>query len=166
MTMKEMLYALTDFCVQQDSDETAGEGTIAVMIAELLDYCDRRMPHLDFVAERKYQYRFLNCGIDDSRILPRHIRNNDVVCENGITLCYINAKDLPIGNKAGIAGYEVMYDCDNDVIRLFYKVTFRDNEVITIYRTETDNFKNFDFFGFYAELTSQIKSSIDEIFSK
>lgn len=165
MRMNEMLYALTEFCIQQDIDETASEEAIAGMIGELLEYCDKRMPHFDFSAEKKYKYRFLNCGKDNSEIMPRHIRNDDILCDNGIILCCISTADLPIGNKVGMAGYEVIYDCDNDTIRLFYKVTFRDNEVITIYRTETDNFKDFDFFGFYAELTYQLKCSIDEIFS-
>lgn len=165
MRTKEMFYALTDFCIQQDVDETASEETIASMIGELLEYCDRRMPHLDFAAEKKYKYRFLNYGEDDSRILPRNIRNNDVLCENGMTLCCINTTNLPVGTKVGMAGYEVVYDCDSDIIRLFYKVKFRDNEVITVYRTEVDNFKDFDFFGFYALLAYQLKCAIDEIFS-
>ncbi len=164
MKMNEMLYALTDFCIEQDDNETADEDTIAAMVGGLLEYCDRRLPHFDIAADRICRYRFLNCGIDEKRILPRNVKNSDVLCENGIVLCHITRKNLPIGKKTGVAGYEVVYDCDENVIRLFYKVTFRAGEVITIYRTEAACFKDFDFFGFYAELTHQLKCSIDEIF--
>lgn len=35
MKMNEMLYALTDFCIEQDDTETADEDTIAAMIGGL-----------------------------------------------------------------------------------------------------------------------------------
>lgn len=160
MKMNEMLYALTDFCIEQDDTETADEDTIAAMIGGLLEYCDRRLPNVNIAAERICRYRFLNFGRDDNRILPEDIRNNDVLCEKGIVLCHISRKNLPVGKNTVASGYEVVYDCDENVIRLFYKVTFRAGEVITIYRTEAACFKDFDFFGFYAELTHQLKCSI------
>lgn len=164
MKMNEILYALTDFCIEQDDNETADAETIAAMIVGLLEYCDRRLPHFDIAADRICRYRFLNCGIDEKRLLPMNVKNNDVLCENGIVLCHITRNNLPIGKMTRVAGYEVVYDCDDNVIRLFYKVTLCVGEVITIYRTEAECFENFDFFGFYAELTQQLKCSIDEIF--
>lgn len=163
MKMNEMFYALTDFCINQDNDKTASEDIIAEMIGGLLSYCDRCAVSFENAAEKKYRYRFLNFGRDNEKIIPQYIRDNDILCEKGITLCCVNTIDYPMGNKTGISGYEIVYDCDKDVIRLFYKATYRENEVITVYRTETDIFSNFDFFGFYAELTKQLKSSIDEI---
>ena len=136
MKMIDMLYALTDFCIYQDSRGTADEDTIAAMIGGLLEYCDRRMPNFDIGADRICRYRFLNYGIDDNGIFPGNIQNNDVLCDNGVVLCHITCKNIPIGKKTGIGGYEVVYDCNENVIRLFYKVTFRDGEINTVYRTD------------------------------
>lgn len=165
MRMNEMFYALTDFCIEQDNGRTANEDIIAGMIGELLEYCERRLPCIEAAVEKKYRYRFLDFGRDEDKLIPKHIKDNDILCENGITICYINTTNLPRRNKTGISGYEIVYDCDKDIIRLFYKVTYRENEVIIVYRTETNELRNFDFFGFYAELTTQLISMVDEIYA-
>lgn len=164
MKMTDMFYALTDFCIEQDDNETADEGTIAAMLGGLLEYCDRRLPHFDIAADRICRYRFQNCGNDDNRLLPRCVKNNDVLCENGIVLCNITLRNLSVGNTSELAGCDVVYDCDKNAIRLFYKITLRAGGVITVYMTEIEKIKNFDFFEFYAELTHQLKSSVDEIY--
>ena len=165
MKMLDMCYALTDFCIEQNSSDNYSEDSIAVMAGELLDYCDRCIGPSEIAADQVYRYRIFTYGRENENVMLQNIRDNDVLCSNGVVLCTVGLKNIPMHGKNMSSSYEVVYDCDDDIIRLFYMVTFRDEEVITVYRTETDSYKDFDFFGFYVELSNQLKSSIDEVFT-
>lgn len=164
MKMLDMCYALTDFCIEQNSNDIYSEDSIAVMVGELLDYCDRRIGSAEIAAYPIYRYRIFTYGRENENVMPQSIRDNDVLCSNGIILCTVGLKSIPMHGKNMSSSYEIVYDCDDDIIRLFYTVMFRDEEVITVYRTETDSYKDFDFFEFYMELSNQLRSSIDEVF--
>lgn len=161
MKMIDMFYALTDFCICQDGGKYADEDVIAEMVGGLLEHYDKRCKRLESAVEIKRRYRILNYG-NDKKVIPASVMENDILCKNGITLCYINS--ACDGSK--VAGYEVVYDCDNDIIRLFYKVTLRCGKTVSVYRTEVEAIDNFVFFNFFIELASQLNSLIDEIFSK
>ncbi len=161
MKMIDMFYALTSFCVNQDNENFIDEDVAAEMIGGLLEHYDKRCKHLESSAEIKERYRILNCG-KDKKIIPEEVAANDILCKKGITLCCINSSE----NSSEIAGYEVVYDCDNDIIRLFYKVTLRCGKIITVYRTEAERIENFMFFNFFIELANQLNSMIDEIFTR
>lgn len=118
----------------------------------------KRCKYLESAVEAKRRYRIISGG-KDKNVLPACVMENDILCENGITLCYINS-----ARGSEIADYEVVYDCD--VVRLFYKVTIRYGNVVTVYRTEADTIDNFVFFNFFIELSSQLNSMIDEIFTR
>lgn len=165
MKMLDMCYALTDFCIEQNSNDNYSEDSIAVMVGELLDYCDRRIGPSEIAADPINKYLIYTYGRDDEKIIPPFIKDNDVICANGVILCTVEHKNVLMRGTAASGSYEIVYDCDEDIIRLFYKVILRDNEVITVYRTETDSYKDFDFFEFYMELSNQLKSSIDEVFT-
>lgn len=160
MKMIDMFYALTDFCVCQDGGRYSDEDVIAEMVGGLLEHYDKRCRHLESAIEPKRRYRIISGG-KDKNLLPTCVMENDILCGNGITLCYINS-----AKGSEIAGYEVVYDCDCDVVRLFYKVTLRCGNAVTVYRTEADTIENFVFFNFFIELSSQLNSMIDEVFTR
>lgn len=165
MKMFDMCYALTDFCIEQNSNDNYCEDSIEVMMGELLYYCDRRIGPAEIAADPINRYRIFTYGKEHENVMPQNIRDNDVLCSNGIFLCTVDLKSIYTHGKNMSSSYEVVYDCDDDIIRLFYTVMLRDEDVITVYRTETDSYKDFDFFEFYMELSNQLKSSIDEVFA-
>ena len=80
MKMLDMCYALTDFCIEQNSSDNYSEDSIAVMAGELLDYCDRCIGPSEIAADQVYRYRIFTYGRENENVIPQNIRDNERSC--------------------------------------------------------------------------------------
>lgn len=60
------------------------------------------------------------------------------------------------GETSVIRGYDVLYDCDSNEVKLFYRITTSDSNVTTNYRIETEIYEMFDFYEFIIDLSAQL----------
>lgn len=110
-----------------------------------------------------YRYHLYAGEEFTSEILPENVKENGVICERGIHLGTFLADTYADNDDVGkviMRGYDVIYDLDKQKIILLYRVLISDNELLTIYRVETDYIEDFNLYEFMVDLAAQICTKV------
>ena len=159
----EIKDSLFCFCMEQ----SAAVGRISV--EEVENLTDKAFEvfgkypnaHIDPIS--MYRYHFYAGEEYTGEIFPETIKENGVLCERCLHLGTFLAKEYSDNvEKIITRGYDVVYDLDKEEIKLFYRVVFSDNSIVTIYRVETQYFEDFDVTEFMLDLTSQITAKLKQ----
>lgn len=110
-----------------------------------------------------YRYHLYAGEQYTDEILPDDIKENGVICERCLYLGTFTANEYS-NNTAKIItrGYDLVYDLDNEEMLLLYRVVYADNDVVTVYRVETEWFEDFDVTKFMLDLTVQIAAKLKQ----
>lgn len=110
-----------------------------------------------------YRYHLYAGEQYTNEILPEDIMENGVICERCLHLGTFLANEYS-NNTAKIItrGYDLVYDLDSEEMLLLYRVVYADNDVVTIYRVETEWFEDFDITEFMLDLTAQIAAKLKQ----
>lgn len=110
-----------------------------------------------------YRYHLYAGEQYTDEILPNDIKENGVICERCLHLGTFLANEYSNNNDKIITrGYDVVYDLDREELLLLYRVVYSDNNVVTIYRVETEWFEDFDVTGFMLDLTVQLAAKLKQ----
>ena len=63
-------------------------------------------------------------------------------------------------DKVIMRGYDVVYDPDEKVIKLLYRIMISDEDITTVYRVETELYEDFDVYSFILDVTSQMAGKL------
>ncbi len=159
----EIKDALLCFCLEQCS---ASGGVFVDEVEKLVNkafelFGKTPCAHIDPVS--LYRYHLYAGERYTDEILPQNIKENGVICKRGLHLGTFLANEYSNNtDKIITRGYDVVYDLDRDEMVLLYRVVFSDNEVVTIYRVETEWIEDFDVTEFMLDLTSQISAKLKQ----
>lgn len=110
-----------------------------------------------------YRYHLYAGEQYTDEILPDNIKENGVICERCLHLGTFLANEYSNNtDKIITRGYDVVYDLDREEMLLLYRVVYSDNDVVTIYRVETEWFEDFDVTEFMLDLTVQIAAKLKQ----
>lgn len=105
-------------------------------------------------------YRYSICAGEGftEEILPEEIKKKGIIYQNCVHLgsFMIDGYSDESGETSVIRGYDVLYDCDSNEVKLFYRITTSDSNVTTNYRIETEIYERFDFYEFIIDLSAQL----------
>lgn len=100
-------------------------------------------------------------------ILPMYIKNSDMLYTEAVQLASFvtdgYSSDKPVGAYTA-RGYDIVYDFTSGKVKLLYFVMTDCNDMLTLYRTETDYIEKFSCYKFteilYSQMTEMLKNSI------
>lgn len=100
-------------------------------------------------------------------ILPMHIKNSDMLYTEAVQLASFVTDGYSSDKSVGAytaRGYDIVYDFISGKVKLVYFVMTDCNDMLTLYRTETDYIEEFDCYKFtenlYSQMTEMLKNSI------
>lgn len=110
-----------------------------------------------------YRYHLYAGEKYTEEIFPDNIKENGVICERCLHLGTFLANEYSNNTDKIISrGYDLVYDLDIEQMLLIYRVVYSDNDVVTIYRVETEWFEDFDVTEFMLDLTAQITAKLNQ----
>ena len=117
--------------------------------------------HIDPIS--MYRYHLYAGEQYTYEIFPDEVRDNGVLCERCLHLGTFLANEYSDNtDKIITRGYDVVYDLDREEMILLYRVVFSDNNIVTIYRVETEWIEDFDVTEFMLDLTAQIAAKLNQ----
>ena len=100
---------------------------------------------------------------DELRRCRENIAKTKKLCERCLHLGMFLANEYSNNtDKIITRGYDLVYDLDREEIILLYRVIFSDNNIVTIYRVETEWIEDFDVTEFMLDLTAQITAKLKQ----
>lgn len=157
----EIKDALLCFCLEQCS-VNGGVSVCEVekLVSKAFEVC-AKTPSGMIDPISVYRYHLYAGEQYTDEILPDDIKENGVICERCLHLGTFLANEYSNNNDKIITrGYDVVYDLDREELLLLYRVVYSDNNVVTIYRVETEWFEDFDVTGFMLDLTVQLAAKL------
>lgn len=117
--------------------------------------------HIDPIS--LYRYHLYAGERYTDEIFSDSIKENGIICERCLHLGTFLANEYSNNtDKIITRGYDVVYDLDREEMLLLYRVVYSDNDVVTIYRVETEWFEDFDVTEFMLDLTVQIAAKLKQ----
>ena len=117
--------------------------------------------HIDPIS--MYRYHLYAGEQYTYKIFPDEVRDNSVLCERCLHLGTFLANEYSDNtDKIITRGYDVVYDLDREEMILLYRVVFSDNNIVTIYRVETEWIEDFDVTEFILDFTAQITAKLNQ----
>lgn len=159
----EIKEALLDFCMEQC---TVNGGVSADEAENLVNkafevFGKNSCAHIDPIS--MYRYHLYAGEEYTDEIFPDNIKENGVICECCLHLGTFTANEYSNNtDKIITRGYDLVYDLDCEEMLLLYKVVYSDNDVVTVYRVETEWFEDFDVTAFMLDLTVQIAAKLKQ----
>ena len=131
-------------------------------------FCDK------FVIEKHPNYKRLEDFNPDNAYLIKDIEtvkfndevetesDENIYSERCLHLGTFLANEYSNTEKIITRGYDVVYDLNREEMILLYRVVFSDNNIVTIYRVETEWIEDFDVTEFMLDLTAQITAKLNQ----
>ena len=157
-----LLYAICDFCEEQhkkNGDPHFPIYHIISMLSAAYDDLDKIGGVLPVTEIHRYH---ISCNNAED-ILPERMESNGVIYKNAVHLgtfipVYFDEDDYPDHNIR--CGYDVIYDIDDNKVKLLYRAEISNDIITTLYRVEDDNYNFFDAADFLVSLMIQLAEKL------
>lgn len=117
--------------------------------------------HIDPIS--MYRYHLYAGERFTYEIFSDEVRDNGILCERCLHLGTFLANEYSNNtDKIITRGYDLVYDLDREEMILLYRVVFSDNNIVTIYRVETEWIEDFDVTEFMLDLTAQVTAKLKQ----
>lgn len=161
---EDMQGAMVQFCMEQGAmngyvDEETVENMVESAFAVMNRIYGAALPKVPL-----YRYHMYAGDEFTDEIFPNSIKENGVLYDNIIHLGTFKADGYydKLTDDTVYRGYDVVYDTEEQKIRLLYRIQTKDNSVTTLYRVDTELFEDFDVYEFIIDISVQIISRLKQ----
>ncbi len=159
-----MREAVLRFCMKQCSmNRSVTIEEVKKLVKTSFD-CLNKVPYAGISTMPFFSYQLYAGEQYTNEILPENIKQDGTITTRGVLLgtFIIDGYSADERGKVIMRGYDVVYDPDERVIRLLYRIMVSDEEVTTVYRIETDLYEDFDVYSFIPDIISQMSDRLKQ----
>ncbi len=158
----DMREAVFRFCMEQCSmNRTVSVDEIKKLVTTAFDVFNK-VPYAGIGTTPFYSYHMYAGEQYTNEILPENIKQDGLITARGIQLgaFIVDGYSADTTDKVIMRGYDVVYDPDEKVIKLLYRIMISDEDITTVYRVETELYEDFDVYSFILDVTSQMSGKL------
>lgn len=156
----DLIKPLTDFCIKQDTEMTADDNEIKLTVREIMTYCDKLCRHADLKGMMIPKYSIFLYGKPCEKMMPVFKSNKDRITMNGLILGEFPYSEIKLGGQHIQNGWELIFDLEERIVKLVYKVVFKDGDITTVYRVEDDYLEEYNFNYFILNLFTMLECEL------
>ncbi len=157
VSISKIQEALVEFCRYQ-AEYTVSETEVRKLIDSAFSAAQYTR-RVSLITHEISSYAIELDGEDETEIWDDEAFDASLVSEDGVIIGTFFEEPMggSIGGEVMVSkGYQVVYDCATDDILLFYVVGTESTDGLnTFYRVETEDFKDFNIYGFIVSVAAQ-----------
>lgn len=156
-----LVNAMVHYCIQYDFTSGFSESEL-----ENLETAAYRvlgsLPDAEMKEYAVFSYHFFTNDGRAEEIFPEYIKENGILCEQAIHLATFPQDSFTMaGDTREISSaYDLIYDVEDESIRLLYRLMIADSEMTTIYRVDVPEDTDFDSYQFFMDTVARLSEKV------
>ena len=156
-----LVNAMVHYCIQYDFTNGFTESKLERLAGAAYRVLGS-LPDAEMKAYTVFSYHFFTSDIKAEEIFPDDIKENGILCEQAIHLAAFPQDSFTVaGDTREISSaYDLIYDVEDESIRLLYRLMIADSEMTTIYRVDVPEDTDFDSYQFFMDTVARLSEKV------